>query len=89
MSQNEVKINTLSNTSFEIQDNTFADKWGIVLDPENLPAELKSTTGYSIKIGEQSYELTVNKFNNKVYNVQVSSLEHSFEEVQAGTLIVK
>lgn len=89
MAKNEVVLNTLSNTAYEVQDNTITDTWGIVVDPANLPLELQGVQGYSITIGNLTYALEANKYNANVFSGLVSSIHHTLAEVKAGILTVK
>lgn len=86
MTQNEIILNTLSDTTYEVQDNTITDTWGIVLVPENLPTGLKDAQGYTITIGDMTYELKVNKYNPNVYSGQISSVKHTLSEVKESIL---
>lgn len=86
MTQNEIILNTLSDTTYEVQDNTITDTWGIVLVPENLPTGLKGAQGYTITIGDMTYELKVNKYNSNVYSGQISSVKHTLSEVKESIL---
>lgn len=82
-------LNELPKGSFEIQDNTITDTWGVVLKLDKLPEELKGAEAYTITIGEKTYDLVLNKYNDNVYSGQVSSVEHTQEEVGKGTVKVK
>lgn len=84
--QSATVLNTLPTGSYEIQDNTITDTWGVVLKQDKLPAGLRSSTGYVIQVEGKSYELTKNKYNDNIYSGQVSSLAHSKEKVAAGSI---
>ncbi|MEK4712014.1 hypothetical protein [Sporosarcina sp. FSL K6-5500] len=89
MTQSEVILNTLSETTYEVQDNTITYTWGIVIVVENLPAGLKDAQGYTITVGDMAYELKINKFNPDVYSGQISSIKHTLSEVESGILAGK
>lgn len=79
-------LDTLPEGSFEIQDNTITDTWGVVLRYDQLPEELQDAESYTITIDGVEYDLTINKYNDNVYNGQVSSVEHTEEEVSKGVV---
>ncbi len=81
-----IPLSTLPPEAFEIQDNTITDTWGVVLKYDQLPKELQDAESYTITIGEVVYDLTINKYNDNVYNGQVSSVEHTEEEVGEGLI---
>lgn len=81
-------LNTLGN-AYEIQDNTFVDKWGVVIKLDRLPEELRNAKGYTVAIGDKSYELSLNKYNSNVFNTQVSSIEHTKAEIEKAILTAK
>lgn len=80
------QLNTLPAEAFEIQDNTITDTWGVVLKHDQLPEELQGGESYTITIDGTVYDLTLNKYNSNVYNGQVSSIEHTEEEVGQGAI---
>ncbi|WP_100401544.1 hypothetical protein [Bacillus sp. FJAT-42315] len=89
MTTNGMVLKSLSNSAYEIQDNTITDTWGVVLVFDQLPTELQSKKGYTITVGDQTYDLELNRFNSNIYSGQVSSSEHTKEEVENGVIAVK
>ncbi|PAQ13279.1 hypothetical protein CD798_15910 [Bacillaceae bacterium SAOS 7] len=83
-----IELQDLPEGAWEVQDNTVTDTWGVVLQHDKLPADMQNAEKYTITIGEKTYELTKNKFNSNVYSVQVSSVEHTKAEVEAGVVDV-
>lgn len=79
-------LSELPEGSFEVQDNTVTDTWGVVLLIDQLPEDLRQAEAYTITIGEQTYDLKLNKYNDNVYSGQVSSVEHTQEEVEQGMI---
>ncbi|MEK4712015.1 hypothetical protein [Sporosarcina sp. FSL K6-5500] len=77
-------LNSLPKVSYEVQDNTDTDTWGVVLKHDQLPNGLKEAESYTITIGAKVYDLKLNKFNANVFNGHISSIEHTKEEVEAG-----
>lgn len=73
-------------TAYEIQDNTVVDRWGVIIKLDRLPEELKSAKSFTVSIGDQAYELRLNKYNSNVYNTQVSSIEHTKDQVEQAIL---
>ncbi|PAQ13258.1 hypothetical protein CD798_16005 [Bacillaceae bacterium SAOS 7] len=84
-----IELKSLPEGSYEVQDNTITDTWGVVLVFDKLPADLQSKKGYTITIGSETYDLTLNKFNDNIFSGQVSSVKHSKEEVAAGFIKTK
>lgn len=85
MTNQGTELSSLGN-AYEIQDNTFVDKWGVVIKIDRLPEALKGAEGYTVSIGEKSYELHLNKYNSNVFNTQVSSIEHTKEDIEKAIL---
>lgn len=77
-------LKSLPKVSYEVQDNTSTDTWGVVLKHDQLPNELKEAESYTFTIGTKVYDLKLNKFNANVFNGHISSIEHTKEEVEAG-----
>lgn len=84
--QEEFVLNELPEDSWEIQDNSLTDEWGVVLRQDQLPEALQGGTSYTITVDGLSYELTENVFDSNVYNGQASNLEHTEEEVEKGMI---
>lgn len=82
----EYVLSELPEGSFEVQDNTVTDTWGVVLLIDQLPEDLQQAEAYTVTIGETTYDLTLNKYNDNVYSGQVSSVEHTQEEVEQGII---
>ncbi len=76
-------------TAYEIQDNTIVDRWGVIIKLDRLPEELRNAAGYTVLIGEKTYELTLNKYNSNVFNTQVSSIEHTKNQIEQAIISVK
>lgn len=81
-----IVLKSLPKGSFEVQDNTVVDSWGVAVHHNQLPAALKSAESYTLTIDDQVYELKLNKFDKSVFGGQVSSTEHTKEEVEAGVV---
>ncbi len=83
---NEFALNNLPAAAWEIQDNTATDTWGVVLNHDQLPAELQGADSYTITIDGETYELTKNRFNENKFTGQVSSVKHTETAVKAGVV---
>lgn len=81
-----IVLNTLSDDAWEIQDKSLKDVWEVVLREDQLPEELQNAESYTITIDGKKYELIENIFLTHVYNGQVSSIEHTEEEVESGVV---
>lgn len=86
MNNNTLELQSLPDDSYEVQDNTFVDKWGISLKIGQLPVVLRESSGYSITINGKTYDLILNRFDSNIYSGQVSSIEHTKEDVLRGRI---
>lgn len=84
--ENAIILSELPEGAYYIQDNSLTDEWGVVLQHEKLPEELKNAKNYTITIGNKTYDLTENRFDSTIYNGDVSNLQHTKEDVKAGVV---
>lgn len=89
VSGSQIILNSLSNTAYEVQDNTITDSWGVVFVHDELPKELQGAESYQITIGDEVYDLKRNKYNAEVFGGQVSSIKHTKKEVDNGIITKK
>lgn len=82
----EFILKELPEGAWEIQDNSLTDEWGVVLRQDQLPEILQEATSYMITVNGESYELSMNMFDENVFNGPVSNLEYTEEEVENGVI---